>query len=73
MYTLANFQVSLNELSFKLSDHKFHLTFMGGTSVYDQNKHDMPLKTLKFTTFADILYGKWRKGCFNRSAQICSF
>ncbi|XP_058746645.1 uncharacterized protein LOC131619576 [Vicia villosa] len=60
-YTISNFQVSLNDLLFKPSDHKFMLTFTGGTSVTDKNKHDIPAKPLKFTSFTDIMTGNWKK------------
>ncbi|XP_058749272.1 uncharacterized protein LOC131622262 [Vicia villosa] len=63
-YTIANFHVSLNELLFKPSKHKYVLTFMGGTSVGDQNKHQIPPKSLNFTPFTDILTGKWKKDVF---------
>ncbi|XP_058739254.1 uncharacterized protein LOC131611176 isoform X2 [Vicia villosa] len=59
--TVSNFQVSLNDLLFKPSDHKFVLTFSGGTSVTDINKHEIPPRPLKFTPFADILTGKWKR------------
>ncbi|XP_058784404.1 uncharacterized protein LOC131659197 [Vicia villosa] len=57
-YTISNFQVTLNDLMFKPSQHKYTLTFTGGTSVSDKNKHDIPQKTLIFTPFGDILTGK---------------
>ncbi|XP_058763554.1 uncharacterized protein LOC131637002 [Vicia villosa] len=60
-YTISNFQVSLNDLIFKPSDHKFMLTFTGGTSVTDKNKHDIPAKPLIFTSFTDIMTGNWKK------------
>ncbi|XP_058733797.1 uncharacterized protein LOC131605463 [Vicia villosa] len=60
-YTISNFQVSLNDLLFKPTEHKFLLTFTGGTSVTDIKKHDIPPKPLNFTRFADILTGKWKK------------
>ncbi|XP_058727010.1 uncharacterized protein LOC131598426 [Vicia villosa] len=60
-YTISNFQVSLNDLLFKPSDHKFMLTFTGGTSVTDKNKHDIPAKPLKFTSFTDLISGNWKK------------
>ncbi|XP_058744322.1 uncharacterized protein LOC131616890 [Vicia villosa] len=60
-YTISNFQVSLNDMLFKPSDHKFILTFTGGTSVTDKNKHQIPAKPLKFTSFTDIMSGNWKK------------
>ncbi|XP_058736051.1 uncharacterized protein LOC131608135 isoform X3 [Vicia villosa] len=57
-YTISNFQVMLNDLMFKPSQHKYMLTFTGGTSVSDKNKHDIPQKPLIFTPFCDILAGK---------------
>ncbi|XP_058775346.1 uncharacterized protein LOC131649610 [Vicia villosa] len=60
-YTISNFQVSLNDMLFKPSDHKFMLTFTGGTSVTDKNKHQIPAKPLKFTYFTDIMSGNWKK------------
>ncbi|XP_058784731.1 uncharacterized protein LOC131659576 [Vicia villosa] len=60
-YTISNFQVSLNDMLFKPTEHKFLLTFTGGTSVTDINKHDIPPKPLNFTPFAEILTGKWKK------------
>ncbi|XP_058753022.1 uncharacterized protein LOC131626208 [Vicia villosa] len=60
-YTISNFQVSLNDMLFKPSDHKFMLTFTGGTSVTDKNKHQIPAKPLKFTSFTDIMSENWKK------------
>ncbi|XP_058784467.1 uncharacterized protein LOC131659272 [Vicia villosa] len=60
-YTISNFQVSLNDLLFKPSYHKFMLTFTGGTSVTDKNKHQIPAKPLKFTSFTDIMTRNWKK------------
>ncbi|XP_058780943.1 uncharacterized protein LOC131655057 [Vicia villosa] len=57
-YTISNFQVTLNDLMFKPSQHKYILTFTGGTSVSDKNKHDIPQKPLIFTPFGDILTSK---------------
>lgn len=56
--TIANFQVQLNDLMFKASDHKYLLKFIGGTTVRDNNKHEILDKVIKFTSFADIISGK---------------
>ncbi|CAK8541151.1 unnamed protein product [Lathyrus sativus] len=60
-YTIANFQVMLNELLFKSSDHNYVLVFIGGTSVCNKNKHAIPPKNMKFTQFVDIIFGKWKR------------
>ncbi|XP_058727171.1 uncharacterized protein LOC131598606 [Vicia villosa] len=64
-YTISNFQVTLNDLMFKPSHHKYILTFTGGTSVSDKNKHDIPQKPLIFTPFGDILTNKGNRDVLN--------
>ncbi|KAI5391512.1 hypothetical protein KIW84_076357 [Lathyrus oleraceus] len=46
---------------FNASNHKFLLKFTNGTTVGDYNKHSIPDKVIKFTSFADIIFGKWQK------------
>lgn len=60
-YTIANFQVQLNKLVFKPSDHKYMVKFTRGTTVGDVNKHLIPDKTIKITPFGDIITGRWKK------------
>ncbi|XP_058746052.1 uncharacterized protein LOC131618919 [Vicia villosa] len=43
-YTIANFQVQLNDLLFKPSAHKYLLKFTGGTKVGDRNVHQIQEK-----------------------------
>ncbi|XP_058777014.1 uncharacterized protein LOC131651367 [Vicia villosa] len=59
--TISNFQVQLNDVVFKPSNHKFLLKFSGGTTIGDRNKHLIPEKDLKITPFSDIITGKWKK------------
>lgn len=60
-YTIANFQVQLNELVFRPPNHKFLLKFTGGTTVDDRNKHQILNKVINFTPFYDIITNKWKK------------
>ncbi|XP_058768001.1 uncharacterized protein LOC131641718 [Vicia villosa] len=60
-YTIANFQVQLNDLLFKPSAHKYLLKFTGGTKVGDRNVHQIQEKAWRLTPFLDILTGKWNK------------
>lgn len=59
--TITKFQVQLNDLMFKASDHKYLLKFIGGTTLGDNNKHEIPDKVIKFASFVDIISGKWKK------------
>jgi len=59
-YTLSNFQVRINDLLFKASDHKYRLNWTGGTTTVDVNAHNIPNLVLKFKPFTEILSGKWR-------------
>ncbi|RHN78616.1 putative non-specific serine/threonine protein kinase [Medicago truncatula] len=59
-YTLSNFLVLTNDLSFKASDNKYKLIWTGGTTAVDPNVHDIPDKDLKFKPFAEIVDRKWR-------------
>ena len=45
-YTISNFKVHANVLSFKPSSHKFMLKFTGGTSVGDENEHEILAKPI---------------------------
>ncbi|XP_058741854.1 replication protein A 70 kDa DNA-binding subunit B-like [Vicia villosa] len=60
-YTVSNFAVPPNNLVFKPSTHKFLVKFTGGTSVNDVNKHDIPPMQRAFTSFPDIMIGKFKK------------
>lgn len=46
---------------FKALEHKHVLKFTGGIIVGDANKHVIFDKTLKFTPFCDIIFGKNKK------------
>lgn len=59
--TIAKFQVQLNELVFRPSNHKFFLKFTRGTTVGDRNKHRIPEKVINFTPLCDIITIKWKK------------
>ncbi|CAI8593934.1 unnamed protein product [Vicia faba] len=54
-YTIANFKVQPNVSTFRPSVHKFMLKFTGGTSVGDDNKHEIHAKPLVFTGFSEII------------------
>ncbi|XP_058772164.1 uncharacterized protein LOC131646003 [Vicia villosa] len=60
-YTLSNFKVQPNVLDFKPSSHKFMLKFTGGKSVRHDSKHEIPSKSLVFTSFFDIITDKFYK------------
>lgn len=38
-YTIGNFQVQMNELMFKASDHKYLLTFTSSTTVRNKEEN----------------------------------
>jgi len=50
----------MNDLAFKVSDHKFKLKWTGGTTAIDVNLHDIPNPNTKFKPLAEIISGKWR-------------
>ncbi|KAI5405219.1 hypothetical protein KIW84_052118 [Lathyrus oleraceus] len=54
-YTVSNLNVQTNELVFKPSTHKYMVKFTGGTSFNDVNKHVIPPKPHKLTSFVDIM------------------
>lgn len=60
-YTISNFQVVLNDMLFKTSEHNFLLKFINGKIVGDVNKHEIPAKAIKFTSFEYILAGRLKK------------
>lgn len=60
-YTISNFQVVANDLVFKPSCHDYMVNFIGGTSVSDVDKHDIPYKTTQFTSFIDIMIDCFKK------------
>ncbi|XP_058741148.1 uncharacterized protein LOC131613501 [Vicia villosa] len=60
-YTVSNFKVVPNVLAFKASGHKYMLKFTAGTSVVDDDKHEIPPKQIVFTSFSDIITGKFVK------------
>ena len=61
-YTVSNFKVHPNISSFRPSAHRFMLKFIRGTSVGDDNKHDIPTKSLVFTGFSDIISSNYNRG-----------
>lgn len=71
--TIANFQVQLNDLMFKASDHKYLLKLTGGTTVGDNKKHEIPDDVIKFTFFGDIILGKWEKNLLIGIGLYASF
>jgi len=76
-YTLSNFQVDINDLVFKASEHKFLLKWTGGTTAEDINVHDIPKPDIKFKPFAEIVSGKWKPDVlvseFNTAYNLCTF
>lgn len=46
---------------FKMSDHKYLLKFIDGSMVGDNDKKEITDKVIKFTSFVDIISGKWKK------------
>lgn len=59
-YTITNFNVLPNDLTFKASNHKYKLRWTGGTTVVDVNVRDIPVDEIKFKPFVEIFAGKWR-------------
>ncbi|XP_058746207.1 uncharacterized protein LOC131619084 [Vicia villosa] len=60
-YTVSNFKVVPNVPAFKASAHKYMLKFIARTSVVDDDKHEIPLKPIVFTSCSDIIIGKFVK------------
>lgn len=61
IYTTSNFNVQENDLVFKPLSHKYMVKLIGGTSVNDVNEHVILPKTLNFTSFTDIMTGRFQK------------
>ncbi|CAK8579076.1 unnamed protein product [Lathyrus sativus] len=60
-YTISNFKIHANDIVFKPSSHRYMVKFIGGTSVNDVDKHEIPAKSANFTSFSDIMTGQYRK------------
>ncbi|KAI5442808.1 hypothetical protein KIW84_011726 [Lathyrus oleraceus] len=60
-YTISNFKVAANDLVFKPSCHQYMVKFTGGTSVSDVDKHVIPPKITHFTSFDNIMTGRFKK------------
>ncbi|XP_058782410.1 uncharacterized protein LOC131656831 [Vicia villosa] len=60
-YTVSNFKVVPYVLAFKASVHKYMVKFTAGTSVIDEDKHEILPKPTVFTSFSDIITGKFVK------------
>ncbi|XP_058776015.1 uncharacterized protein LOC131650319 [Vicia villosa] len=56
-YTVSNFKVVPYVLAFRASGHKYMIKFTAGTSVLDEDKHEIPPKSILFTSFSDIITG----------------
>jgi hypothetical protein len=60
-YAARNFRVADNDYQYKMSEHKFKLTFLGATKVEELQIPDMPAATFKFKDYAEIIKGNYRK------------
>ncbi|XP_058763511.1 uncharacterized protein LOC131649893 [Vicia villosa] len=56
-YAVSNFKVVPYVLAFRASGHKYMIKFTAGTSVLDEDKHEIPPKSILFTSFSDIITG----------------
>ncbi|XP_058725668.1 uncharacterized protein LOC131596960 [Vicia villosa] len=59
-YTVSNFKVVPYVLAFRASGHRYMIKFTAGTSVLDEDKHEIPAKSILFTSFSDIITGRCR-------------
>ncbi|XP_058776166.1 uncharacterized protein LOC131650476 [Vicia villosa] len=50
-YTVSNFKVVPYVLAFRASGHKYMIKFTAGTSVIDEEKHEIPPKSILFYKF----------------------
>jgi len=55
IYVFENFMVGSNDNTYKTTDHKYKLNFMGGTKVFKVTAIDIPINHFKFVSFVDIL------------------
>ncbi|XP_058755825.1 uncharacterized protein LOC131629045 [Vicia villosa] len=60
-YAVSNFKVVPYVLAFRASGHKYMIKFTAGTSVLDEDKHEIPPKSILFTSFSDIITGRFDK------------
>ncbi|XP_058769157.1 uncharacterized protein LOC131643023 [Vicia villosa] len=60
-YTVSNFKVVPYVLAFRASGHRYMIKFTAGTSVLDEDKHEIPPKSILFTSFSDIITGRFDK------------
>ncbi|XP_058762726.1 uncharacterized protein LOC131636093 [Vicia villosa] len=60
-YTVSNFKVVPYVLAFRASGHRYMIKFTAGTSVLDEDKHEIPAKSILFTSFSDIITGRFDK------------
>lgn len=54
-YVIEKFMVAQNDPTFKTTNHKYKLNFMGGTNVFKVNATEIPLRSFNFVTFLEIL------------------
>ncbi|CAL5186037.1 unnamed protein product [Lathyrus oleraceus] len=59
-YIIQNFKVAKNDLTFKAKTHNFKLIFCGATSARASDFPDILLNNFRFTSFEDMLPGKFR-------------
>jgi hypothetical protein len=60
-YAARNFRVGENDYQYKMSEHKYKLTFLGATNVSELQIPDMPAATFNFKDYAEIIKGSYRK------------
>jgi len=59
-YEMENFKVANNDLVVKACDHRFRLIVTGATVITSQDFPDIPMATLNFKDFGEVLAGKYR-------------
>jgi hypothetical protein len=58
---MDNFKVANNDLVVKACDHRFRLIVTGATVIRSQDFPDIPMATLNFKDFGEVLAGKYRQ------------
>ncbi|PNX54989.1 hypothetical protein L195_g048612, partial [Trifolium pratense] len=58
-YYMHNFRVVVNDSAYKMTPHKFKLTFVGATMVDEEDIPGIPFTAFNFKDFAEIQSGKY--------------
>lgn len=73
IYVFENFMVGSNDSTYKTTDHKYKLNFMGGTKVWKVTLADIPTNHFKFVSFVDILAAPREDKMLGKASVITDF